>query len=199
MSTHNYPMDIYPKPTDLMNESVERAYSIGFNNGAKSVPELPSTFYNLTKAIQDGANIDYDLLDGRAAKCVHEEIGILSHGLWRNPKVSERVAEGWIKNDCSVTDVWAYAIKRAWTGITGWSLWVEGEVPTKLQTAETLDPATGFYGCYGSTLSRCFVYLNREGKKRVYDVRFHRVHKPEHVEVIQVYGIGTLQATKGEA
>lgn len=86
-------------------------------------------FSNLTQAIANSVHIDWEKLDGRKAKCVHPEIGMLTYSLHRNRNVSEESPAGWYNNARGVTNQWVHTLKRAWLGVNDWSIWIEGEVP----------------------------------------------------------------------
>lgn len=196
MSDKKYPEEIYPNVNRGATYcDIEKAYDLGLRDGAKPTDPLAG-FSNLTKAIQDGTKIDWEKLDGRTAKCVHPDMGTLTHKLerYKAPNNDPKSLPRWITSAGEST--WRQAFYAAWENKEGWSLWVEGEIPVKKRTADEMEPATGFFGRYKSTVADCFVYLNNRGEKCVYDVTNRRSQRPEKVEVIQVCGIGTLQPSK---
>lgn len=95
-----------------------------------------SQWWNLTEAIASGADIDYERLDWRKAKCVHPEMGTLTHKLMRYEDLDGLVLDkedpdAW---DCSGDDIWKVALTESWLGNGGWSLWVAGKNPLKPAT-----------------------------------------------------------------
>lgn len=193
-------MDIYPKPTDLMNESVERAYSIGFDDGVKSVSEPTDTFSNLTKAIHDGEQIDYIRLDGKIARIVHITHGHLStrldlqvdsSGIPIHSNLEEPYA--WRNDNESL----ACLFDDAWLGKLGWYILIDGEIPVKKRTADELEPSTCFRGRVGTAEPELFIRYDYPdfaptGNARVIPLSGGGSRKASQVEVIEEYGPGVF-------
>lgn len=197
MSDKKYPEEIYPNVNrGATYEDIEKAYDLGLRDGAKEKVTLDG-FSNLTEALHNGTRIDWNYLEGRTAKCVHRDIGTLTYYMERDSSRLENRSSGWWADSNKGGNLaWGQVFTVAWEGGGGWSLWIEGDIPVKKRTADELEPATGFFGRYKSTVADCFVYLNNRGEKCVYDVTNRRSQRPEKVEVLQVCGIGTLQPSK---
>lgn len=204
----NYPADLYDLPTrtggvyiddQAQRLLVEHGYNIGARDGMAERPYLLDAFSNLTEAIKSGARIDFAKLDGRVAKCVHEDMGTLTKRLARSKCWKENLPGGWYEIDkTGSSEGWGPVFGLAWFGDKGWSLWIEGDIPVKTRTADELEPGTCFYGKLQGCTGTFFIFLNNAGTKRAYSLIHSDLYEPEKVEVIEVYGIGTLQATKGE-
>ncbi|MFW0169275.1 hypothetical protein [Rothia sp. P4278] len=157
-------------------------------------------YSNLTQAIQDGVRIDWEQLDGRPAKCVHPEMGTLTQKMERiqNDDPSNYLA--WTNESI----VWEWAFELAWQNASGWSLWVESEIPVELLTADELEPGTGFLGkdLDSGTKGNWITYRVDADpiRAKLIDAKLQEIDAPaDEIEVIEVYGIGTLQAPKEEA
>lgn len=192
------------RQSDLRHWHVERAYSTGYLDGMKTrkTTDPLDGFSNLTQAIQDGVRIDWEQLDGRKAKCVHPEIGTLTHYMVRDTAYPISASAGWIysiSEGREWVDAWGYVLQVAWDGENGWSLWVEGEIPVKNPTPDELEPGTAFRGEYLNGVCYDYIiYLDREGRKRAICLSTGVREDPSDIEVIEVYGIGTLHITKEE-
>lgn len=141
---------------------VKRAYRTGLEDGKKSaMSESLDGYSNLTEAISNGVDIDWPNLDGRMTKCVHREIGTLTGKLEReNFETLLSVGESWFTNKTDLA--WGSSIMEAWLGNYGWSLWLEGEIPLKRKTAETLLPGTIFKGQENGIEPRTYVVVLSE-------------------------------------
>lgn len=208
---------------DLRHWHVERAYSTGYLDGmkARKTTDPLAGFSNLTKAIQDGTRIDWEKLDGLVAKCMHPEMGTLTHAMRREEPGAPYTYMGC---DVSESIVWEWSFELAWQGASGWSLWVEGELPVKKRTADELEPGTCFKGRCMDEVRDCVFYIGHSyslddheesgwatSERRVVGVNLYSKLSregatpksvnwlAEQVEVIEVYDIGTFQVTKEEA
>lgn len=161
MSIIKYPESIYSL-SDKFGDSIttdrstnygkfaEHGYRTGLEDGKKSaMAECLDGYSNLTEAIIHRVELDWSKLNGRKAKCVHPEEGTLSHKLKRNPNVMVRSFDGWYKYDGLTSHIWANALKDAWDNTKDWSLWIEGDIPLKLPTADKLKPGSVFVGKNG--------------------------------------------------
>lgn len=217
------------RQSDLRHWHVERAYSTGYLDGmkARKTTDPLDGFSNLTQAIQDGTRIDWEKLDKLVAKCVHPDIGTLTHYMERDTAYPINVSGGWVSSiseEQMWVDGWGYALQIAWEGEGGWSLWVEGEIPVKKRTADELEPGTCFKGRCMDEVRDCVFYIGHSysldnpeesgwvtAERRVVGVNLYNKlsregasHSPvnwlaEQVEVLEVYGEGTFQNTNEEA
>lgn len=197
----NYPEEIYCKDYVIGEMlAAERAYDLGLRDGAKQSDPLAG-FSNLTQAIHNGSRIGWERLDGRAAKCVHPDMGTLTHKMERFKDDTPSHYLGWV----STSSVWNMAFDLAWQGKSGWSLWVEGELPVKPRTADELEPGSVFIGnSPKSTASQMFVAAHHSNPGDP-DLVAYRVDNPvtswqwaECVEVIEVKS-GGFTSPKEEA
>ncbi|WP_237185512.1 hypothetical protein [Rothia nasimurium] len=157
MTVNKYPEDIYPKlgfRTDgfgrltyrtTYNSDFERAYDLGYQDGQQAQGDHPlAGWSNLTEAIADGERIDWEKLDGLEAKCVHPELGALTHRMERDSAYPPYEYVGW--DEEASFAVWSEAFYSAWYGRNGWSLWVKGDLPLRKLTANQLALGTIFIG-----------------------------------------------------
>lgn len=207
MAKKNYPEEIYPGDMGILGaksrctpniSDIEYAYDLGKAHGKEPSDPL-DWFSNLTQAIQDGVRIDWERLDGIVVKCVHERHGIVSTRL----ELQEDSSGLLVHADLSEPYAWreegeplAYLIDESWIGSFDWSLWVEGEIPVKKRTADELEPGTCFKGRYESSVSTYFTLIDNEGEKNAYHMTLGESFNPTDIEVLEVYGTGTLQANK---
>ncbi|MFW0120304.1 hypothetical protein ACN08Y_10360 [Rothia sp. P5764] len=202
MTEKNYPEEIYLTPSGAAITSqkkrrmVEKAYNMGLANGRDPL----AGFSNLTEAIQDGAQIDWSKLDGRKAKCFHFLLGTLTFRLDRNPEFQENYPLGWVKGVSTIAPAWKFILEDAWEGCGGWSLWVEGEIPLKLRTADELEPGTGFLGKdLDSGAEGNWITYKVDAdpiRAKLINPKRQEIDAPaDEIEVIQAYGPGTFQTT----
>lgn len=216
------------RQSDLRHWHVERAYSTGYLDGmkARKTTDPLDGFSNLTQSIKDGVRIDYSRLDSKLAKIFHDKHGVLftklelqedSSGLLIHPNLED--PDAWREEG----EPLAYLLDEAWVGTYGWSLWIEGEIPVKTLTADELEPGTCFKGRCMDEVRDCVFYIGHSynlddpeesgwvtAERRVIGVNLYSKLSregastnpvnwlAEQVEVLEVYGIGTLQTTKDE-
>ena len=130
---------------------VERAFRAGIEQ-----EEPAGDWHNLTEAIADGEPIDFEKLDGRKVRFAcnkHSAETVLELDL---PHVVEKPA-GW---ECFSYD----NFRKAWYGQHGWTLWLDGEIPMRKQTADELPFGTEFRGKQeGRTLTGVSRYVRVAG------------------------------------
>lgn len=131
------------------------AYEVGYGKGMTrgmisqlSKPDPLEGHSNLTEAIQTGKPIDWDKMKGVKVKCVNPSIGTLRGELKRNTAWSENSVAGWYRRD-DVDHSYAHALVSAWNDEDGWTLWIDGEIPLRLKTADQLPDYTYFLGKSG--------------------------------------------------
>lgn len=221
MTDKKYPEAIYETRDGLTMTLKQRdgfggwarryAYDLGFKNGqlkAGLENQAPlEGWSNLTEAIKGRERIDWDALDGLEAKCVHPEIGTLTHKLERNGIFHPDIYNGWVKGGRSL--VWSEAFYRSWWGSFGWSLYIKGDVPLRKPTADQLEPGTCFRGRYeknGETHNYAWAQLLKPSGQKPRVIFFSLTLTtlfgsalPEDVEVVEVYGPGTFQTPKEQA
>lgn len=157
---------------------IERAFRAG---KAEQLDPLAG-YSSLTAAISAGEPIDYEKLDGLVAKCVHSTLGDLLYPLEVDGNGRKVIweSEGKFWFTTSGGKVWAEALREAWDGQNGWTLWVEGEVPLIRKTADQLKVGTYFLGqAWGD--SPCLAYVGHPLKIDVVKTIFYA---PEMLKAI---------------
>lgn len=155
MSIINYPDSIYHISNEYgeinatedsyPGKFAKHGYLIGLRDGSKGqVSDILEGFSNLTQAIEDGRDIDWLKLDGRVAKCV-SRFGVLEHILERDTEYDYDRPAGWYLAE-NIDVSWSNALNRGWKGLCGWTVYVEGDIPIKLPTADKLRPGSVFIG-----------------------------------------------------
>ena len=216
MSKKKYPEEIYPETATQTidgpmywishRKDYERAYDLGYQQGQQTQGDLTG-WSNLTEAIQAGERIDWDALDGLPAKCVHPELGVLTHRLERDNICSSTMPSGWYMNKSA--NVWKQAVSDGWYGLQGWSLWVKGDLPLRKLTADQLEPGTCFAARHNKgeyTQSYSYAQLVKADGQKPMVVCYSRyltdifaTIDPKEVEVIDIYGEGTFEKPEGDA
>lgn len=224
MTKKKYPEEIYPKfgfKTDAFgclthrtafNSDFELAYDMGSKNG-KLKAELENQaplvgWSNLTAAISSGERIDWERLEGVEAKCVHPELGTLTHKMERDPQFPPHGWAGWGTQGTELNH-WDTIFECAWGGSCGWSLWVKGDLPLRKRTADELEPGTCFRARYkknGETHNYAWAQLLKPSGQKPRVIFFSLALTtlfgsalPEDVEVVEEYGIGTFSKPKEQA
>lgn len=219
----NYPESIYRNRKGGMLPSYQRkgnggwarrhAYDLGFYLGQHRERERLEAsnplagWSNLTEAIKAGERIDWERLDGTEAKCVHPELGTLTHRLERNDSYRADKLSGWGKP--GIPAGWMGAFVNAWGGDYGWSLWVKGDLPLRKLTADQLEPGTCFAARHNKgeyTQSYSYAQLVKADGQKPMVVCYSRyltdifaTIDPKEVEVIDIYGEGTFEKPEGDA
>lgn len=213
----NYPEAIYETRDGLTMTLKQRersggkarryAYDLGYEHGKQAQIDLTG-WSNLTEAIKAGERIDWERLDGVEAKCVHSELGALTHKLERTPHDGGEASVYYYWTLQSVTSTWGLALSKSWNGLVGWSLWVKGDLPIHKVTADQLEPGTCFRaryqkGEYSHTYIRAQV-LQVPGGTFVFCFNGQFTHvrasyDPAEIEVLEVYGVGTFQKQEEDA
>lgn len=168
--------------------------------GIKQVfDEQLNGYFNLTQAIKSGANIDWGKLDGRKAKCVHPEMGVLKHKLVRYQVCPQDVPGGWLR-DGSMRDIWPTTMVSSWYGADKWALWVEGDVPIKLRTASELRLGSTFIGKTPLGTQMTFVVALERGTDNIIVFSIepgdNYVFYADKVEVEEIYSGGFIEGEK---
>lgn len=202
-----YPVDIYPKPNELIKASAERIYDRGYADGQQAQHDLTG-WSNLTEAISSGERIDWERLDGLEAKCVHPELGRLTHKMERDESFPPDGWAGWGTQETGLTH-WDTIFECAWAGSCGWSLWVKGDLPLRKLTADQLEPGTCFRARYkknGETHDYAWAQLLKPSGQTPRVIFFSLALTtlfgsalPEDVDVVEVYGPGTFDTPEGDA
>lgn len=210
MSEKNYPEEIYPGEMNIFGAKarrtpnifdVEHAYDIGVAHGkayAEKESDPLAGFSNLTQAIKDGIKIDWEQLDGRKARCMHPKLNGAEYHLTRDKSCPIDTPAGWYVWSELESNLWADSLTQSWLGKQDWSLWIEGEIPVKTHAADELEPGICFYGKLQGVTGAFFIFLNNAGTKRAYSFIHRDIYEPEKVEVLEIYGIGTLQPSNKE-
>lgn len=184
------------EPERIWGEGINlrRSYDLGHEAGyAKCLADrsYPLAGYsNLTAAISAGDPIDWEKLDGLKVKCVNPDMGELHGALKRDPACIPDVCGAWW--DMSMDDAYTNALVDAWYGKSGWTLYVEGEIPMRRKTADQLEVGHFFTGkvpgANGENLMCVFVGLGN-GKHVRYASDFMLSQYPaSEWEVLEEYG-----------
>lgn len=156
---------------------------------------------NLTEAIKNGDPIDWEALEKtfpRAMLTCHEGKdcckvkGHLRTSGAKNTPLED--IDGWILSgptEFGLSDL----MHDGWND-SGWGLWLEGEIPMCQLTAADLPLGTCF-----KTMSEelAVVIENRAGEKLVDILGGMFIRDAINVEVLEVYGVGTLKKPQEEA
>ncbi|WP_346843762.1 hypothetical protein [uncultured Rothia sp.] len=157
MSNNEYPKEIYMAGDEFSNflvgkgspigDMAEKAYDLGFDTGFNSSKNYAlagaGDWHNLTEAIASGEPIDFEKLDGRRVRFTSESFDCVETTLTREEAFFAHSVNGW---DCPAS----LLFRMAWNGADGWTLWVDGEIPMKKQTADTLPFGTSFKDSHGN-------------------------------------------------
>lgn len=125
------------------------AYNQGANALAKSLgfdytTRLASITENNPYRENDGwtlfkhsDNLDYDALEGRGAKLVNRDGVEVTLTMHRDTNSVQPASAppAWDAPNCLVAAFFA-----AWRGHSGWKLYIQGDLPTKRVTADSLEP-----------------------------------------------------------
>ena len=127
-------MELSPDAHGEVNKLIVSTFQAGVD-WALSADPLEG-FSNLTAARKSGDPIDYEKLDGLKVQFVHPEMGTLHGTLKRDKRCAPDSFYGWW--DGETDSVYVRALCPAWSGSYGWTLWVEGEIPSVCKTADQL-------------------------------------------------------------
>ncbi len=141
MSNNEYPLKdflyfIANSGSDMA--MLTKAYDLGKEHALAD----PGDWHNLTGAIKAGEPIDFEKLDGRKIRLTKGQ-AVVEDVLEQNNNYRLYSYHGGWK--CSVFKYFA----PAWHGEDDWTLWVDGEIPMRKQTADTLPFGTSFKDSHG--------------------------------------------------
>lgn len=180
MSNNKYPAEIYDGwRMKAVLDSLERAYDLGKKHAQVDTGD----WHNLTKAIADGEPIDFEKLNGRKMRMMHEDgrdIRGYKMCIRYQGKLDEIV--GWFTDKC-ISGHRPVEFELAWAGRRGWTLWLDGEIPMKKQTAEQLPFGTSFKDSHGYE----YVVVARNKVQALYGN--HNVTPAENIIVAEVLGM----------
>lgn len=153
-------------------------------------------FSNFTEALVNerngGPTIDYKSLSGRVVRCLNKDVGAVAGVL--QYRTSDKYDDPYYWTP--VGSVFSRALHHGWNDMDGWVAWIEGEVPIKLPTADTLPLGTGFRGeVNGVEKDPCMVirYPSDRTRVEVFDRSApFNMYDPGDVSVLEVYGLGIL-------
>lgn len=214
MTEKNYPEEIYKDAETggehfipRFRETFEKAYDLGYEHGQQTQGDTLVGWSNLTEAIKAGERIDWERLDGLEAKCVHPELGVLTHKMERDQLCLADDYTGWYKGDFPTG--WSEVFFCSWQDCAGWSLWVKGDLPLRKLTADQLALGTCFAARRNKgehTKSYSYAQLVKADGQKPMVVCYSRyltgifaTIDPKEVEVIDIYGEGTFEKPKGDA
>lgn len=115
-----------------MGDYVRRSYRVGLRDGATQARHNDHVegFSNLTEAIAQGVQVDWERLNGVKATCLHPSLGVLHYQLVRDREFSETTPDGWCVTEyVNSMRAWNTIFRVSWYGEEGWSLWVQGDIP----------------------------------------------------------------------
>lgn len=173
------------------------AYEVGYEVGKAEQADPLTGYSNLTAAIKAGEPIDWEKLDGLVAKCVHSTLGDLLYSLEVDGNGRKVIweSEGNFWFTTSGGNVWAEALREAWQGENGWTLWVEGEIPLRRKTADQLEVGTYFLG-YAPGYKQGTAYVGGgefDAEKRVHYAPSMRKSTTPASEWVVLEELGTFQ------
>ena len=160
-NTMKYPEEIYQNfnGVPLSNNARDlggagwgrrHAYRLGYEAVRDEKADPLEVYSNLTAAISAGDPIDWGKLDGLKTQCVNPELRGELHGtLKRDPNCPIDRPVGWF--GAGMDGAYISALRDAWDGVNGWTLWVEGDIPMRRKTADQLPVTTFFKGRRGGT------------------------------------------------
>ena len=188
MTETNYPEEIYspvwglnphnPECMSITSAAIEKAYDLGRTHAADPL----EGYTNVTQAIRQGVNIDYEKLDGRRVLFLNRNNDRVETALERNKSNPVDEPAGW---SCLAFEL----LRQAWHGQNGWTLYADGEIPVKQMTARELEPGVYFKG----THDKCFIpYIvamkgNGDAVHITYDMSQSRIPAPLW-KVVEVLG-----------
>lgn len=210
----NYPEEIYKYPLNgepikiddrAQRVLVEHGYRCGHEVGFGYFNTLVTKGYsNLTLAFDDTSRVDFERLNGRAAMCINQEVGILRGHLHRDEAYPPDDYYGWYSDDAQ--SAWVECLKDAWSGENGWALYVEGDIPIKPKTAKELESGMCFHGKVrnggsgdSTDLPRAQVVAVGSPEERsviAYSSDFLTISRydvPELIDVVTEFGIGVFE------
>lgn len=168
----------------LMREHVKASHDYGFECGVKHAQTDTGNWHNLTEAIVGCKPIDFEKLDGRKARCVSSDGMEVTYKLERDPAYPLEVFEGWYTSDAE--PAWEMSLDDSWRGAHGWTLWLDGEIPMKKQTADELPFGTEFMG--KNWLNKIYKYVRVVGDA-VQRVDTASAYTASYIEVVEVLGM----------
>ena len=171
----------------LEKGSINKATAIGqaVALGKKIAQAGTGDWRNLTAAIAAGEPIDWEKLDGRKVRMSCEMTSIEAT-LSRDDEFLPSGTIAWsLSNDNDANHLWGF-FNDAWNGRYGWTLWLDGEIPMRKQTADELPFGTVFKSTNGW---ECLVIGN--GKVQFLDQKHlpYNVGTGAEYEVSEVLGM----------
>ena len=136
--------DLESKGSEWDETDVRSLIERAFEAGKADQSDPLAGYSNLTAAIKAGEPIDWERLDGKKIQLVNPEMGTLRGTLERDKRCAPDSFYGWW--DGETDSVYVRALCPAWSGFSGWSLWVKGEIPLIRKTADQLKVGTYFLG-----------------------------------------------------
>lgn len=151
MSTKEYPKELFE--TDYALGSVDpdsraaQHRKMGFDC-AQRIQEQSGNWHDLTAAIKRNDPVDFEKLDGRKVRFTDGGASIEST-LERDEEFLPGRPTAWmVSNDNDSSYLWRF-FSEAWNGKHGWTLYLDGEIPMKKQTADELPFGTNFKDSHG--------------------------------------------------
>ncbi len=151
---------------------------LGYDLGKKYALADTGDWHNFTAAIKAGEPIDFEKLDGRKVRFTDGRNSV------------ETVLEIDRKHDVKSPLGWNcfsyHSLSRSWEGKHDWTLWLDGEIPMKKQTADELPFGTQFFGREANGDEWTFIKVTGN-----YAQKFNRKGNltASEIEVIEVLGM----------
>lgn len=162
-------------------------------------------YSNLTQAIQEGADIDWERLARRKVKITHPEEVEVAGYMSPDPELSQagklHLPSAWTLG--ASLDGWTNRfLHEAFHGSRGFELYIAGGIPLKTCTADKLKPGSVFKGkCPNGETQEFLVAYSEDGGACLIESDIFKAlaeYTPNQVEVVEVLS-GGFQATKEEA
>lgn len=193
MTEKNYPEEIYKDAvytnhvyqSDRIREFAEQAYDLGRAHAADPL----EGYSNLTAAIKEGVNIDWEKLARREIHMVNKDgLEINGYKMCIRDQGKLDASGGWFTNE-AISGQRPWEFEWSWHGELGWTLWVKGEIPVKPKTADQLDLRTVFTGnCAGYPNSEFVIVTGDDGLKMARMITLPLEVCADEVEVLGTFG-----------
>lgn len=182
MSENEYPEEIYDHRlygSYRRNSNGSKMVELAYDLGKKHAQGDAGDWYNLSASISAGEPIDWEKLDGRRVKFTNGKTSI-EDILERDEENCSDSPGGW--NCTSFT-----SFMHSWRGDLSWTLYLDGEIPMKKQTAEQLPFGTHFRGVFEKNSS---VYeFVKVANDHIQSLQTGRALPSGDVEVVEVLGM----------
>lgn len=157
-----YPKEIYHNSNELnmgpgrngLAVLAEDAYDLGFSNGHTARMSM-NGFSSLSRAHGEGVMIDWGQLGGKIVRITSRKLGgFFEYRLQRNSDYAIDNIYGWLPSSGEFP---AHMFNNAIKCFDDMELFIEGEIPVVVPTADKFPAGTFFAGCQVGDLPREYV------------------------------------------